>query len=107
MKKLLVTLSLAGILVPSLAFAAPTGWKAAADCQVPPDHGVYDDYNKLSGCITEQAWAAAAFVSNDDQSKLRAFIFPSSTTKLGSNGVLYTCPWYFGFIDCILPPAAR
>lgn len=95
------------VLAPSLALAAPTGWKAPADCHVPPDNGIYDDFNHLTGCIDSVVWAQSAVVSVGDQSKLRQFIFPSSTTKVGSDGVTYTCPWFFGFIDCILPPQAR
>jgi hypothetical protein len=94
------SLSLLLLALPTLAFAAPTGWKPADQCNVPPDHGLYTDDLKLIGCITDEAWAAALNVSLEDQNQLRAFIFPSGTTKVGSDGVRYICLWFFGFIDC-------
>lgn len=100
-----------GTVAPAVALAAPSGWKDAADCQVPPDHGVWDNSNTvLVGCITDEAWKQAATASAADQAKLGQYMFPANTTKRGSNGVLYGCfvgqPWFFTF-SCILPPEAR
>ena len=111
MKKTLFLFAAVALLLPSAAFAAPTGWKPAAECVVPPDHGIWNVTNTaITGCITSSAWdaAQAAQAANfGDQSKLVAFFFPSGTVRTGSNGVSYTCPWWFGFISCILPEVAR
>jgi hypothetical protein len=108
MKTIIAGFALAGLFAPLVSLAAPTGWKPASDCVVPPDHGIWDDTNTyLTGCITDEAWQAAAAASNEDQSKLGAFIFPSGTAKVGSNGVTYVCPWWFGIFSCILPTEAR
>ena len=110
MKNSLFLLAVAALLAPSFALAAPTGWKPAADCVVPPDHGIWNETNTaITGCITEAAWSAAqaSQAANGDQQKLAPFIFPSGTSKVGSNGVSYPCPWWFEFISCVLPEAAR
>jgi hypothetical protein len=82
MKKLILATTFA--LLPMIALAAPTGYKDARDCQVPPDHGVYGGpEGQLSGCITAEAWDAAQKVSLN-QANLQPFIraLPSSAATV-------------------------
>jgi hypothetical protein len=108
MKKIFAGVVL-GVMLPVVAFAAPTGWKSASEC-VQGDNKIYDASNGVvTGCIEAVVWqkALAAAASLDDYSKLGQYIFQSGSTKLGSNHVLYECPWWFGPFSCILPEFAR
>lgn len=98
------------LLIAVPALAAPTGWKAPADCVVPPDDGLYDQTGQnLTGCIDGAVWAAAEAVADNSGYASQAGLlqFPSGTSQVGSNGVTYLCPEWFGFFSCVLPPEAR
>jgi|HubBroStandDraft_6_1064221.scaffolds.fasta_scaffold1330654_2 hypothetical protein len=80
---------------PLTALAAPTGWKPADQCTVPPDHGIYSDdgLNTLIGCITDEAWQAAAAAQAAQNSENLPVVAAGSTVT-DEMGVQYTCPWY-------------
>jgi hypothetical protein len=94
MKKFAFVLVLA-LAFPLSALAAPTGWKPADQCTVPPDHGIYSDdgFNTLVGCITDEAWQAAA-AAQAAQSGQNLPVVAAGVTVTDEMGVQYTCPSY-------------
>jgi hypothetical protein len=86
---------------PLSALAAPTGWKPADQCTVPPDHGIYsaDGLNTLVGCITDEAWQAAA-AAQAAQNGQNLPAFAAGATVTDEMGIQYTCPWYV-FNGCV------
>lgn len=107
MKKAIIAIAL---LVPSLALAAPAGYKDAADCKVPPDHGIWNlDNTKITGCISADAWNAAQAPTRvvGEDAKYVAALFAAGTERVGKNGVRYSCPAFFFRFMCVLPEEAR
>jgi hypothetical protein len=98
MKKFVFALVLTFAL-PLSAFAAPTGWKPADQCTVPPDHGVWNsDDTQLIGCITDEAWQAAqaaAAAANGQHLPVVA----AGTVVSDQYGMTYQCP-AFVFQGC-------
>jgi hypothetical protein len=67
---------------------------------VPPDHGIYTDdgTNTLVGCITDEAWqAAAAAAAAANVQNLT--VVAAGVTVTDEMGVQYTCP-SFVFQGC-------
>lgn len=85
--------------LPLSALAAPTGWKDAPDCVVPPDHGVWSaDMTTLVGCITDEAWQAAQADAQARGNIQLPYVAPGATLT-DEMGVQYTCEWYI-FSGC-------
>jgi hypothetical protein len=80
---------------PLSAFAAPIGWKDAASCVIPPDHGVWTaDGSKLVGCITEEAWQAAALAAASRNSNHLPVVAPGAIVT-DEMGVTYQVPYFY------------
>lgn len=95
MKKFIFALVLT-LIVPTAAFAAPKGWKDAAQCVVPPDHAVWNsDNTKIIGCITDDAWQAAMQEAASRNNMHLPVIAPGASVT-DEEGVVYAhvCPFF-------------
>jgi hypothetical protein len=87
------------LVFPISALAAPVGWKDASSCVIPPDHGVWSaDGSTLVGCITDEAWQAAAQAAAA-RSDANLPIAAAGSIITDEMGIEYQCP-YFYILGC-------